>query len=124
MWVHLNNVCQRRNRPREIKAQATAKPGDTRHTVEHGWVYGLPKTVCNKLAPVYGAGVGGLILHFRLGSLPWEATSESMQLFAAKVAPEFAASVCVNRSRCYPAWRGVGIAQPVQCATASSLSPC
>lgn len=31
--------------------------------------------------------------HFRLGSLPWEATSKSMRLFTAKVAPEFAASV-------------------------------
>jgi len=93
MRAHLNHARQRLNRPHELKAQAAAKPGNALNTVEHGLVYGSPETVCDKLAPVYASGVGGLILHFRLGSLPWEATSKSMRLFTAKVASEFAASV-------------------------------
>ena len=93
MRAHLNNARQRLNRPSELQAQAGAKPGNALHTVEHGLVHGSPETVCEKLAPVYESGVGGLILHFRLGSLPWDVTSESMRLFAAKVAPAFTASV-------------------------------
>lgn len=93
MRAHLQNARQRLNRPSELEAQAAKKPGHAMNTVEHGLVYGSPETVCEKLAPVYESGIGGLILHFRLGSLPWEATSRSLQLFAEKVAPEFAASV-------------------------------
>jgi alkanesulfonate monooxygenase SsuD/methylene tetrahydromethanopterin reductase-like flavin-dependent oxidoreductase (luciferase family) len=93
MRAHLHNARQRLNRPSELEAQARTKPGHAMHTVEHGLVYGSPETVCEKLAPVYESGIGGLILHFRLGNLPWEATSRSLQLFAERVAPEFAASI-------------------------------
>ena len=93
MRAHLQNARQRLNRPSELEAQAAKKPGHAMNTVEHGLVYGSPDTVCEKLAPVYESGIGGLILHFRLGSLPWEATAQSLQLFAENVAPEFAASV-------------------------------
>jgi len=45
--------------------------------------------VCEKLAPLQKIGVGGVILHFRLGPMSWEATEHSLRLFAAQVAPEF-----------------------------------
>lgn len=90
MRDHLNGARQRLNRPSEIAVQATAKPGNALHSVEHGLVHGSPDTVREKLAPVYESGVGGLILHFRLGGLPWESTAESMRLFASEVAPSFA----------------------------------
>lgn len=93
MRAHLNNARQRLNRPSELKAQAAAKPGNALHSVDLGLVHGSPETVCEKLAPVFQSGVGGLILHFRLGSLPWESTAKSMRLFADKVAPQFTASV-------------------------------
>ncbi len=91
MRQHLGGARQRLNRPEELVAQAAKKPGHAMTAVDTGLVYGSPETVCEKLAPVYESGVGGLILHFRLGGLPWEATSHSLQLFADKVAPAFAA---------------------------------
>jgi hypothetical protein len=33
--------------------------------------------------------VGGVILHFRLGPMSWEATEHSLRLFATQVAPSF-----------------------------------
>jgi hypothetical protein len=33
-------------------------------------------------------GVGGVIIHFRLGAMPWEAAEHSLRLFAEKVAPQ------------------------------------
>ena len=57
--------------------------------VANGLIYGSPATVCEKLAPLQKIGVGGVILHFRLGPMSWEATEHSLRLFAAQVAPEF-----------------------------------
>jgi hypothetical protein len=45
--------------------------------------------VCEKLAAIQDIGIGGVILHFRLGPMSWEATANSLQLFATKVVPEF-----------------------------------
>ena len=92
MRKHLGDARQRLNRPEELAAQATAKPGNAMTSADTGLVYGSPATVRDKLAPVYESGVGGLILHFRLGSLPWEDTARSLQLFAEEVAPAFAAA--------------------------------
>ncbi len=89
MRQHLGHARQRLNRPSELAAQAAAKPGHAMTAVETGLVYGSPATVRDKLAPVYESGVGGLILHFRLGSLPWAATARSLKLFAEEVAPAF-----------------------------------
>lgn len=90
MRQHLGRARQRLNRPSELADQAAAKPGHAMTAVETGLVYGSPDTVRDKLAPVYASGVGGLILHFRLGNLPWAATARSLQLFAEHVAPAFA----------------------------------
>ena len=90
MRKHLGDARQRLNRPSELAAQAAAKPGHAMNAVDTGLVHGSPNTVRDKLTPVYESGVGGLILHFRLGSLPWEATARSLRLFAEQVMPAFA----------------------------------
>jgi alkanesulfonate monooxygenase SsuD/methylene tetrahydromethanopterin reductase-like flavin-dependent oxidoreductase (luciferase family) len=56
-------------------------------SVENGLVYGSPATVAEKLAPLYGTGVGGLIIQFRLGMMNYEQTAASMTLFTDKVIP-------------------------------------
>jgi len=44
-------------------------------------------------------GVGGVILHFRLGPMSWEATEHSLRLFAAQVAPAFQSGDVVPASQ-------------------------
>jgi alkanesulfonate monooxygenase SsuD/methylene tetrahydromethanopterin reductase-like flavin-dependent oxidoreductase (luciferase family) len=56
-------------------------------SVEHALVCGSPATVAEKLAPLKQAGVGGLIMQFRLGSMSYEQTANSLALFRDKVAP-------------------------------------
>ncbi|HEY0183712.1 MAG TPA: LLM class flavin-dependent oxidoreductase [Rhodopila sp.] len=55
--------------------------------VEHALVYGSPATVAEKLAPLREAGVGGLIMQFRLGPMSYEQTANSLSLFNDKVIP-------------------------------------
>ena len=66
-------------------------PGPTapaaRTVIEHALVYGSPATVAEKLAAVDKIGVGGLIMSFRLGPMPYEVTAGSLRLFADKVMP-------------------------------------
>jgi len=38
---------------------------------------------------VNDTGVGGVIIHFRLGAMPSEVAAHSLRLFAEKVAPNF-----------------------------------
>ena len=92
MREHLNHARRRLNRPGEHRPQDPSAPIPARDTIEHGLIYGSPTTVCEQLVPVYQTGVGGLILHFRLGSMSWDATEQSLRLFASKVAPEFCTS--------------------------------
>lgn len=83
-------LAQRRqlNTAQEIAAQASVTQGAARDSVEHGLVCGSPETVCEKLAELQKIGVGGLIIHFRLGPMTWDAAENSLRLFAEKVAPE------------------------------------
>ncbi|MFQ6028381.1 MAG: LLM class flavin-dependent oxidoreductase, partial [Dehalococcoidia bacterium] len=92
MRVYLSENRQRMNTAAELAAQASAVTGAARDTVDHGLVYGSPETVCEKLEPLRDIGVGGIIIHFRLGSMPWEAAEHSLRLFAEKVSPELGAS--------------------------------
>jgi alkanesulfonate monooxygenase SsuD/methylene tetrahydromethanopterin reductase-like flavin-dependent oxidoreductase (luciferase family) len=87
MRQYLNDNRRRFN----TSSEQTPLPGAAaaRDTLEHGLVYGSPTTVCERLAPLQESGIGGLILHFRLGPMPWDATENSIKLFAQKVAPEF-----------------------------------
>lgn len=92
MREHLNAARSRLNLPEERRPMSLGSPA-ARETVAHGLLYGSPATVCEKLAAVQDIGVGGLILHFRLGPMSWEATEHSLRLFAEKVAPAFQATV-------------------------------
>ncbi len=88
MREHLNSTRRRLNTASE-QAPMDASARAARDTVAQGLIYGSPATVCEKLAPLQKIGVGGVILHFRLGPMSWEATEHSLRLFAGQVAPEF-----------------------------------
>ena len=75
------------------KASISGELGGARHTAQHGLIAGSPATVCEKLEELEKFGIGGLIIHFRLGPMSWDANENSLCLFAQKVAPEFHASV-------------------------------
>ncbi|HXT79878.1 MAG TPA: LLM class flavin-dependent oxidoreductase [Acetobacteraceae bacterium] len=69
-----------------MPAPGSAPPART--VVEHSLVYGSPATVAEKLSEVGKAGVGGLIMQFRLGPMSHEDTVRSLTLFSEKVTPE------------------------------------
>jgi alkanesulfonate monooxygenase SsuD/methylene tetrahydromethanopterin reductase-like flavin-dependent oxidoreductase (luciferase family) len=73
-----------------VRLQSHA-PGPTapaaRTVVEHALIHGSPATVAEKLAAVAAIGVGGLIMSFRLGPMPYDVTASSLKLFAEKVMP-------------------------------------
>ena len=60
-----------------------------RNDVRHSLMFGSPATVAEEVAKIDKIGVGGLILVFRLGPMPYEVAANSIQLFMNKVAPEF-----------------------------------
>jgi alkanesulfonate monooxygenase SsuD/methylene tetrahydromethanopterin reductase-like flavin-dependent oxidoreductase (luciferase family) len=55
-------------------------------------VAGAPETVAAQLAPLKDAGIGGLILRFRIGELPHADAVASMRLFMDRVAPSLRAA--------------------------------
>jgi alkanesulfonate monooxygenase SsuD/methylene tetrahydromethanopterin reductase-like flavin-dependent oxidoreductase (luciferase family) len=67
--------------------QETATPA--RNQKQHSLLCGSPATVCEALAEIDKIGVGGLILVFRLGPMPYEVAANSIELFMKKVAPHF-----------------------------------
>ena len=62
---------------------------DPRFGVEHALIYGSPDTVSERIARLEKLGKGGIILHFRVGSLSWEDNENSLRLFADRVMPNF-----------------------------------
>jgi alkanesulfonate monooxygenase SsuD/methylene tetrahydromethanopterin reductase-like flavin-dependent oxidoreductase (luciferase family) len=88
MRAYLSDNRRRFNTAEEQAIQASAVQGAARDSVEHGLICGSPETVCEKLEELRQIGVGGLIIHFRLGPMTWKATENSLRLFADKVAPE------------------------------------
>ena len=75
--------------------QSSAVTGAARDSVDHGLIHGSPETVCEKLTALRDIGVGGIIIHFRLGTMSWNAMENSLRLFADKVAPELRTPVDV-----------------------------
>ena len=57
--------------------------------MDHGLIWGSPETVRERLDAVEKTGIGGLIIHFRLGSMSWQASENSLRLSAEQVAPLF-----------------------------------
>ena len=81
------------NTATELEIQASRIVGSARNSLEHGIICGSPETVCERLEKVNSTGVGGVIIHFRLGAMPYETAANSLKLFAEKVAPNFQGSV-------------------------------
>jgi len=55
----------------------------------HGFICGSPATVAESLAELADIGIGGALMQFRLGPMPYDVAQRSIELFARKVAPEF-----------------------------------
>ena len=56
------------------------------HTVaSHALICGSPATVAEKFSEIEAIGVGGVILAFRLGPMPYEVAAESLTLFMQRV---------------------------------------
>lgn len=89
MREYLSDNRRRLNTSEEQALQATAMQGAARDSVTQGLIYGSPEKVCEEMAELQKIGVGGLIIHFRLGPMTWDAAENSLRLFAEKVAPEF-----------------------------------
>jgi alkanesulfonate monooxygenase SsuD/methylene tetrahydromethanopterin reductase-like flavin-dependent oxidoreductase (luciferase family) len=69
-----------------LKPEVTpAARSDPRHSL----LCGSPGTVAEAIAEIDQIGVGGLILVFRIGPMPYEVAERSIRLFMQKVAPEF-----------------------------------
>ena len=60
-----------------------------RNQQQHSMLCGSPDTVAEAIAEIDNIGVGGLILVFRLGPMPYEVAANSIKLFMSKVAPRF-----------------------------------
>ena len=60
-----------------------------RSDAQYAVLCGSPATVAEEIAKIDAIGVGGLILTFRIGPMPYEVAANSIRLFMAKVAPEF-----------------------------------
>ena len=67
---------------------ASMDPGKDNQT-QHSLLCGSPATVTAAIAEIDKIGVGGLILVFRLGPMPYEVAAGSIRLFMQKVAPQF-----------------------------------
>ena len=67
-----------------------------RNQVQHSLLCGSPATVAEEIAKVDAIGVGGLILVFRLGPMPYEVAENSIRLFMKKVAPQFKSGTAVK----------------------------
>ena len=89
MRSYLQTNRDRMNTAPELEAQASRIVGSARNSLEHGIIVGSPETVTERLQKVHGTGVGGVIIHFRLGAMPYDVAANSLKLFAQKVAPNF-----------------------------------
>jgi alkanesulfonate monooxygenase SsuD/methylene tetrahydromethanopterin reductase-like flavin-dependent oxidoreductase (luciferase family) len=60
-----------------------------RNQIEHSIICGSPDTVAEEIARIDSIGVGGLLMVFRMGPMPFEVAENSIRLFMNKVAPQF-----------------------------------
>lgn len=60
-----------------------------RNQAQHAVLCGSPSTVAEAIAEIDEIGVGGLILTFRIGPMPYEVAENSIRLFMDKIAPAF-----------------------------------
>jgi alkanesulfonate monooxygenase SsuD/methylene tetrahydromethanopterin reductase-like flavin-dependent oxidoreductase (luciferase family) len=55
----------------------------------HGFLCGSPATVAAELKELADIGIGGALMQFRLGAMPYEVAAASIERFMRTVAPEF-----------------------------------
>jgi len=67
-----------------------------RDQAQHSFICGSPATVAEEIAKIDSIGVGGLLMVFRLGPMPYEVAESSIRLFMSKVAPQFASKKAVS----------------------------
>ena len=60
-----------------------------RNQSQHSILCGSPETITEALMEIDKIGVGGMILVFRIGPMPYEVAAHSIRLFMEKVAPHF-----------------------------------
>jgi alkanesulfonate monooxygenase SsuD/methylene tetrahydromethanopterin reductase-like flavin-dependent oxidoreductase (luciferase family) len=73
----------------EVHAAGRVAP-PPRTMAEHALIHGSPATVAERLAAVAATGVGGVIMQFRLGPMPYDVAAQSLTLFMQKVVPQLA----------------------------------
>lgn len=76
---------------RRLQAASPTVPA-ARTVVEHALIHGSPATVAEALSKVAAIGIGGLIVQFRLGPMPYEVAAQSLTLFMQQVRPALRAS--------------------------------
>jgi alkanesulfonate monooxygenase SsuD/methylene tetrahydromethanopterin reductase-like flavin-dependent oxidoreductase (luciferase family) len=54
-----------------------------------GFLCGSPATVAAELAELAEIGIGGALMQFRLGAMPYDTAAASIELFMREVAPQF-----------------------------------
>lgn len=86
--AHIDRTRLRLNTADEM---ASVKTGlaDPRFEVENSMIFGSPATVAERVARLREIGIGGLILHFRVGPMSWSDNERSLRLFAREVMPRF-----------------------------------
>ena len=85
---HIDETRLRLNTADEMASVRTVL-SDPRFRVENSMIYGSPDTVAKRIERLSRIGIGGLILHFRVGPMSWEDNERSLRLFAEKVMPRF-----------------------------------
>lgn len=60
-----------------------------RNIAEHSLICGSPATVADKIAELEACGIGGLMMTFRMGPMPYAQAARSIELFMREVAPRF-----------------------------------
>lgn len=85
---HVEETRKRLNTAKEMESVARGL-ADPRFGVEHSLIYGCPDTVSERIARLDKLGMGGVILHFRVGTISREANNNSLKLFADRVMPNF-----------------------------------
>lgn len=60
-----------------------------RNNAQHSLICGSPETVAEAMAEIDKIDVGGVLMVFRLGPMPYDVAANSIRLFMEKVAPAF-----------------------------------
>ena len=87
------HITETRLRLNTAEEMSSVKVGlsDPRFNLENSMIFGSPDTVAERIEQLSRIGVGGLILHFRVGPMTWDENERSLRMFADEVMPRFRA---------------------------------